>query len=677
MKIKKLRWNSLVTLLVCYILFNFASQANAKQLAYEVNSVLENLQQQRRKPGNKNKFKWKDLWIDLAPDTVLATYEGHPLVSVDEFNNRVKTTFAENLFSARYNALLKIIEIKLVADIARENGYKKDPMVIKRVSRAEAEIKSTQQAAQYLNEISDAEIRQYYTNHIEKFREPDPGTRVSIAVKGTRKEAQVILERVKKGEPFDKFSISKTPLPGIKTPKPVQDAIFHLKPNQITGVVTTPIGFYVAKLIERNPFDHFKVSVIVKNNIQECEQLLKMIDEGKKFESLVAEKEQMLLKLEELPKKVQKIVPDMELKEVSQPVLTPLGCFVVKLQERWSSAEILTAKLIKVNSAAEGEKILSNLKENVTVDGVEERQIAGFELPKELLEVAKHLKKGEYSGPTKTPLGYYLVKVQKRGRQFYKPFKEIKPKAKKMLMGEAISDKEALKYYNSHRSNYLLRGAEYFLDIILAENLDEGRKIFTALQKAPNVKAKKALFSKYQKGLKRVSAKQLPPQFQNIAFRLKPGQLSDVIATPLGCFILRLNQKVDTAYSPFEDVKNKIKYVLSEQTKQKDKREVQMYLTKAEEEALERAYYRSNVLRNADTVSEEEAEEWWQANKESFTLLGLPGLQGNEIQFEDPKKMLRFKKTNMLLSRYKAMVQGLYKNKDVVINENLLTGDVQ
>ena len=617
-----------------------------------------------------------NLLLELTPDTVLATLKGEPLVNVDEFNKKVKpaeTVRGKDLFEARYKILCKIIDTKLVSAVARKAGFENDPMVKERLKKAKSEVEAEQKVDQYVSEISDYQVQQYYKKNIERFRQPDSGTRVLFVVKGTFNEALAILKQLKKGEPIEKFSFSPKPILGSFMPTRVQEAIFHLELGQLTEVIRTPIGFYIVKLVERNPFDQFKVSVIVKNTLQECQKASKRIETGVKFEDLVAEKGHLSIALTELPVDVQRTVPGMELHEVSQPISTWMGYFLVKLKERWSNAEIETAKVIGVNSKVEGEKILTNIKKGLPVGHVQERKIAGKDLTSELNDVAKTLKEGEYSGPIKTRLGYYLVKVEKRVRQKFKPFDLVKEDIKKMIKAETISDEEARKYYESHRTQYRKPGLEYIVNIILTESYNQGEKIFAELKNAPEGEKKEALFVKYQKDLKEVPVEVLPVDCKNIVQDLKPGQLSPVIATHLGYFILRLRKIESPVYLAFEDVQYEIKSSLAlqktEQTGQRDKRGSKIILTQVEEEALALAYHRS-YMKGVNNVSDEEAEEWWRNNRKNF--FAAFNIQEEDMTFANPDKTMQFKKRNLLLSRHMAMIKDLYVENNVVIYENLL-----
>ena len=647
------------------------SPPEASGRSLDVLKVME--QQSTELKKQKGILSREELLLNLPPDTVLATLNGEPLVSVEEFNKKVTPNRGEDLFGVRYKVLRQIIETKLVAAEARNAGFKMDPLVRERLKNAQSEIEALQRVDKHLVEIDDDQVQQYYKKNLEKFRQPDRGTRVLFVVKGTFNEAADILKQLKKGEPIEKVSFSPRPIFGSLMPARVQEAIFHLEPGQLTEVVRTPIGFYIVKLVERNPFDQFKVSVIVKNTLQECQKTLKRIEGGEKFEDMVVGKKNLSMGLRDLPEEAQMVVPGMELQEVSQPVSTYMGYFLVKLQERQSNAEIETAKLIRVDSKVEGEKILASLKKGIPVRNVQERKITGKEIPNELRDIARGLKEGEYSVPIKTQFGYYLVKVEKRVRQKFKPFNLVREEAKKMITAETISDDVARQYYGSHRAQYRKSGPDYMVDLILVESLDQGGKILAELKNVPEGEKKEALFIKYQKDLKEVSVDLLPVVCKTMVRELKFGQSSPVIATHLGYFILRLRKIESPGYFAFEEVQYEVKSSLAlqktEQTAQRYKREVKFFLTQVEEEALKTAYY-SSYMQDVNKVSAEEAEEWWRNNKTNF--LAAFGAQGKDMSFATPEENMRFKKRNALLNRYRTMIEDLYVRNNVVIYENRL-----
>ena len=99
----------------------------------------------------------------------------------------------------------------------------------------------------------------------------------------------------------------------------------------------------------------------------------------------------------------------------------------------------------------------------------------------------------------------------------------------------------------------------------------------------------------------------LPADCLTIARQLDPGQLSPVIDTHLGYFILRLKKIEDPAYLPFELVRSSIKSILApqlaEQMKQKEKRKAKISIKSSEDESLAFSYYRDYLKKTNRALS--------------------------------------------------------------------------
>ena len=626
------------------------------------------------KAFSKQRFSQIDLMLDLPPDTVLATLDADPMVYVDEFNQRVKPTIGNDLYEARYNALVKIIDIKLTAALAKKNGFENDPAVMKAKEKARQKALALGKANKFASEVSDEQARRYYDSHIDQFRRPDLGTRVRFVVVADMNEARSIKKRIDNGDPFSKFYFRSDPIPGSRLPPGVQAAVFALEPGQITDVIKTPVGIFIVQLVERNHFDNFKVSVVVENSLEECRQVIHQIEAGREFESLVTEKGLLAVDSSDLPKAVQRAILEMDLNEISQPIATPLGYFLVKLQDRWSDAEIISAKLIKLKSEAEGLNLLARMKNGSGLEQIKERQIAGTDLPIELMEAAKRLNENEYSAPVKTALGYYLIKVEKRYREKYFPFQHVVDDIKNRIKAKKIKKAAAHRFYQSNLSNYRKPGPEYILEIILSNNGDQAEAIIAGLERVKGETEKRAAFKKYQKDLdQKVSADLLPAACRKIAAGLQPGQISPVIATSIGYYILRLDEIINPAFVNFENVREDIRLLLFQKTNNQDAKakehQAQIALISLEEVALERAF-KSHYMKNMDSVSDEDAEMWWQANKSDF--LETFRIDEKQFKFTDPEQEMRFKKKNLLTQRYRELTQDLHAKNNVIIYDHLL-----
>lgn len=145
----------------------------------------------------------------------------------------------------------------------------------------EATAKATLKRALKLN-ITEEQVKSYYSNHTQAFEEPekvtaqhillmtiDPATRLPLstnAVAAKKKQMEELLARAKKGDDFGKLAKEFSEDPGSKEnggalPKFTREdmvsefstAAFGLKPGQISEIVSTMYGFHIIKLTEKFP----------------------------------------------------------------------------------------------------------------------------------------------------------------------------------------------------------------------------------------------------------------------------------------------------------------------------------------------------------------------------------------------------------------------------------------
>jgi parvulin-like peptidyl-prolyl isomerase len=132
--------------------------------------------------------------------------------------------------------------------------------------------------------VSDSELRDYYTNHPADFEVPetvrvqhillmtvDPSTRPPTplstnAVAMKRQQIDALLKRARSGEDFGALARQYSEDPGSKEnggelpefPRgqmlaEFEATAFSLTNNQISDVVTTPVGFHIIKLLNKKP----------------------------------------------------------------------------------------------------------------------------------------------------------------------------------------------------------------------------------------------------------------------------------------------------------------------------------------------------------------------------------------------------------------------------------------
>ncbi|MBW2283764.1 MAG: peptidylprolyl isomerase [Deltaproteobacteria bacterium] len=121
--------------------------------------------------------------------------------------------------------------------------------------------------------ISEEEAKAYYNENLEAFKKPEHRKASHILIKvdpkadeaqkaEARKRIEAIQERLKKGEDFAELAKELSEGPSKQKGgdlgffargqmvKPFEDAIFALKPGEVSGIVTTQFGYHLIKCVE-------------------------------------------------------------------------------------------------------------------------------------------------------------------------------------------------------------------------------------------------------------------------------------------------------------------------------------------------------------------------------------------------------------------------------------------
>ena len=147
-------------------------------------------------------------------------------------------------------------------------------------------------------------------------------------------------------------------------------------------------------------------------------------------------------------------------------------------------------------------------------------------------------KEGEVSGIVKSPFGYHLIKLTGIKQAYTEPLEKVKSRINKLLI-EQKSDDLAKKEAETMR-----------------ERIKEKKITFTDyVKKHPFRYNSTPFFSSTEK----VEGVEWTPQFNQVAFSLKPGEISSVVQIPQGYSILKLVERKTSRIPPLKEITQKIK----------------------------------------------------------------------------------------------------------------------
>lgn len=137
-----------------------------------------------------------------------------------------------------------------------------------------------------------------------------------------------------------------------------------------------------------------------------------------------------------------------------------------------------------------------------------------------------------------------------------------------------VSDKEIREYYDKNKEYYKLP-KRYKVSHIqvkeereikaVQERLSKGEP-FEKLAKEVSIDKERA---KEGGSLGYLEEGKMPPEFEKVLKRMKPGQISEPVKTPFGWHILRLEEVKEPSYIEFDTLKESIRNVLVEEKREK------------------------------------------------------------------------------------------------------------
>lgn len=196
----------------------------------------------------------------------LAVVNGQPITE-PELNARLaklSPAYRRALGSDRRKLLEEMVLETLLLQEARKRGLDRDPQVQELLNEAKKQImigRLLEHEGRARVQVSDQEIAAYYGANKAQFTTPERWRASHVLVK-TEAEAKAALERLGKGEPFDKVAgeLSQDPSKarggdigyfsrGQLIPE-FEEACAQLKVGQTSGIIKTSLGYHIISLTD-------------------------------------------------------------------------------------------------------------------------------------------------------------------------------------------------------------------------------------------------------------------------------------------------------------------------------------------------------------------------------------------------------------------------------------------
>nr|WP_264357635.1 peptidylprolyl isomerase [Halothermothrix orenii] len=136
----------------------------------------------------------------------------------------------------------------------------------------------------------------------------------------------------------------------------------------------------------------------------------------------------------------------------------------------------------------------------------------------------------------------------------------------------SVEESAVREYYDNNKENFK-HGTQIKARHILVETEKEAREILNELENGADFGEMAKEYStgpssKNGGDLGYFGKGRMVPEFEEAAFALKVGQISDPVKTQYGYHIIKVEDKVEEGITPFDEVKDKIKNNLLQQKQQ-------------------------------------------------------------------------------------------------------------
>lgn len=510
---------------------------------------------------------------NLPPMTVVATFEGGE-ISLGEVE-REWNKFPDK-YETKLEALKHLINVELIMKKAQEWGLDEDEEVKSRIKTAAEQIQQEateknknsteqilirsivkQEVDDRLIKITDTEIIRYYKENKGEFYVPDMYSLQEIVVE-TEEEAKAILKEIKAGADFALLaqgnSIGLTAKKGgylgyLTTNSAklfgydnFEEIASALKAGEVSKVIMTEKGYCLLKLLE------------IKPAYQETLEKTKGFIERK----LTRERRENAYNewLDNLKEQAQ-IQVAFNIAEISEESLSSKPPETVLVSFR--GGEITLEEFNKTwgdpdnrNKYKTKEKLLENmLKERILVQrarqiGLEEDENVSSQIKVAIEQIRKE-EEEKIKTSTQQALTDAATKV------------EIYDKVK-------LSEEEIEEYYKENKEEFI-KGEEYHLRHILVETPEEAEAVREKIRGGADfaeLAKERSIGPSGEKGgdLGFITQGMTIKPFEDAAFTLKPGKISEVVKTEFGYHIIKLEEISPERQRTLEESKIEIEYIL-------------------------------------------------------------------------------------------------------------------
>jgi len=510
---------------------------------------------------------------NLPPMTMVATFEGGE-ISLGEVE-REWNDFPDK-YKTKLEALNHLINVELIVKKAQELGLDEDEKVKNRINTATEQIQqeaieksknSTEQILiqnlikqeidDRLMKITEAEIAQYYEANKEEFYVPDMYSLQEIVVE-TEEEAKAILKEIKAGADFALLAQEKSggltakkggylgyistdgaKLFGYDNFKEIASA---LKVGEVSKIIKTEKGYCLLKLLEIRPayqetLDKTKGFIERKLTRERHENAYnKWLDNLKEQAQI-----QVTFNLDEITEEFLSSKPPETVLVSFRGGEITLGEF----NKAWSDPD-------NKNKYKTKEKLLENmLKERILVQrarqiGLEEDENVSSQIKAAIEQIRKE-REEKIKINTQQPLIDAATKV------------EIYDKVK-------LSEEEIAEYYKENKEDFI-KDEKYRLRHILVETQEEAEAVLEKIRGGADfaeLAKENSLCPSKEKGgdLGFIARGRTVKPFEDAAFALKPGEISEVVETQFGYHIIKLEEISPERQKTLKEAKVEIEFII-------------------------------------------------------------------------------------------------------------------